>query len=445
MNITVSSGSPLRGTAEIPGDKSISHRAALLAALAQGESRIDRFLDSGVTRVMLNALTQLGIDWTLVGETLVVHGQGLRGLKTPQGSLHCGNSATCMRLLAGMLSAVGVSATLDGSAGLRKRPMGRILDPLSQMGVPIQSTDGYAPFEIGRAKYPLQALNHDLPMASAQVKSCLMLAALAADGPSTLSEPGLSRDHTERMLRSQGISVSNEKKMENNSPRYVTTITPPRTLTFSPLILSLPGDFSSAAFLMVAALITPGSQVLIREVGLNPTRTGLLDALLAMGADIRIQQPSTRAGEPVGNLLVKYSQLHAGTVQGEQVVRMIDEFPIFAVAAVYADGISVVADAAELRIKESDRIAGLCTELSKLGMTILEKPDGFVIEGGHQPLGGICDAHGDHRLAMALTVAGLGASAPVEISDAEIIGESFPAFIPTLRQLGAAVEIQSEE
>jgi 3-phosphoshikimate 1-carboxyvinyltransferase len=442
MNLTVTPNHPLRGEAGIPGDKSISHRAALFAALANGQSRIENFLVGGVTQVMLDSLAQLGVEWQIEDHTLTVNGKGLRGLSGPQTALNCGNSATTMRLMAGMLAAAGISATLDGSAGLRKRPMNRILDPLGQMGVPVQSENGCAPMAIGRANYPLKALQYELPVASAQVKSCLLLAALAADGPTTLTEPGLSRDHTERMLRSQGIQITSEKIGSNGQTRYATTLIPPRSITFSPLNIALPGDFSAAAFLIVAALITPGSSVLIQGVGLNPTRTGLLDALLAMGADIRIQNPSTRAGEPVGDMLVQSSTLHGVTVQGEQVVRMIDEFPIFAIAAAYADGITTVADAAELRLKESDRIGSLCTELRKLGVTILEKPDGFVIEGGNQPGAGRIDPHGDHRLAMSLAVAGLAASAPVQIEGAEIIRESFPEFFPTLQTLGAGLKME---
>lgn len=439
MNLTVSPTSNLHGSTALPGDKSISHRVALFAALAAGDSRIENFLVSGVTSVMLDSLAAMGVAWVIDGTTLTVHGRSIRGLKNPEQPLYCGNSATTIRLLVGMLAACGISATLDGSAGLRSRPMNRIIDPLQQMGVTIDSENGCAPLVLHRPKYPLHAMHYDLPVASAQVKTCLMLAALAADGPTVLVEPGLSRDHTERILQSQGVPVVKEKSGSNGDTRYSTTITPPRTLSFAPLNLSLPGDFSSAAFLIVAALITPGSSILIKDVGLNPTRTGLLDALLAMGADIRIQKPSTRSGEPVGNLLVQSSKLQGCTIHGEQVVRMIDEFPIFAVAAAYADGVTTVSDATELRVKESDRITSLCSELRKLGVTILEKPDGFVIEGGQPIQGGTIDPHGDHRLAMSLAVAGLAARGKVEIERAEIIQESYPEFIPTLQALGADI------
>ncbi len=442
MNLIVSPGHALQGVALLPGDKSISHRAALLAALAQGDSRIENFLVSGVTQAMLEALSALGVAWELEGEVLTVHGRGFRGLSHPQEALHCGNSATTLRLLAGALAAAGLPAVLDGSPGLRRRPMGRIVVPLQQMGVEIESSDGCAPLKLGRSPLPLRPLEYSLPVASAQIKTCLLLAALSAGGPSTLREPGLSRDHTERMLRSLGVEVASEKSIVDGGAVYTTRITPPRLLSFEPLALCLPGDFSAAAFLIVAALILPGSAVTLRDVGLNPTRTGLLDALLAMGADIHISAPSTRGGEPVGDLVVRHSRLHGTRIAGEQVVRMIDEFPIFAVAAAYAEGATQVSDAAELRLKESDRISGLCQELRRLGVEIEESPDGFSVQGGRAPHGGTVAPHGDHRLAMALAVAGLAAGEPLAVQGAEIVAESFPAFASTLQALGGSLALE---
>jgi len=440
MNLISLPGGSLHGTAALPGDKSLSHRAALFAALAEGDSRIENFLVSGVTQAMLDALVVLGVPYELEGTTLTVHGRGLGGLHSPQRPINCGNSATTIRLLAGALAMAGVPAVLDGSAGLRRRPMGRIVDPLQAMGVEIAAAAGCAPLTLGRSPRPLRPLDYDLPVASAQIKTCLLLAALAAGSPTTLREPGPSRDHTERMLRSQGIAVSSEKLVQDGRTLYVTRLTPPYTLAFKPLALSLPGDFSSAAFLIVAALVTPGSSIVLRSVGLNPARTGLLDALLAMGGDICITNPATRSGEPVGDLEVKASRLHATQVGGEQVVRMIDEFPIFAVAAAYSEGVTTVRDAAELRLKESDRIAGLCSELRALGAAAEERPDGFSITGGDLPGGAAVDPHGDHRLAMSLAVAGLAAVKPVSVSGAEIVDESFPEFIPVLQALGARLE-----
>ncbi len=447
MNLISSPGSPLQGVMCVPGDKSLSHRAALFAALAEGESRIENFLVSGVTQAMLEALTALGVVWRLEDQggqhrRLVVQGRGLRGLSSPTEALDCGNSATTMRLLAGALAAAGVSATLDGSAGLRRRPMDRIVEPLQQMGVAIQAPGGCAPLTLHPSAFPLRPLHYSLPVASAQIKTCLLLAALAASGPTTLVEPGPSRDHSERMLRSMGVSITSEKGYQDGKPLYKTSLTPPKGLVLSPLAMALPGDFSSAAFLIVAALITPGSAVTIREVGLNSARTGLLDALLGMGADICITSQANRSGEPVGDLHVKYSRLHGATIFGEQVVRMIDEFPIFAIAAAYASSPTTVSEAAELRLKESDRIAVLCEELRKLGVQAVEHPDGFTIQGGTAVQGGTIQPHGDHRLAMSLAVAGLASQAPVAIQDAQIIEEFFPEFTQTLQALGGKLVVE---
>ena len=447
MNLISSPGSPLQGVMCVPGDKSLSHRAALFAALADGESRIENFLVSGVTRAMLEALTALGVVWRLEDQggqrrRLVVQGRGLRGLSSPTEALDCGNSATTMRLLAGALAAAGVPATLDGSDGLRRRPMDRVVEPLQQMGVAIQATGGCAPLILRPSAFPLRPLQYSLPVASAQIKTCLLLAALAAGGPTTLVEPGPSRDHSERMLRSMGVSITSEKGYQDGKPLYTTSLTPPKGLVLSPLAMALPGDFSSAAFLIVAALITPGSAVTIQEVGLNSARTGLLDALLGMGADICITSQANRSGEPVGDLHVKYSLLHGATICGEQVVRMIDEFPIFAIAAAYASSPTTVSEAAELRLKESDRIAVLCEELRKLGVQAVEHPDGFTIQGGTAVQGGTIQPHGDHRLAMSLAVAGLASQAPVAIQDAQIIKESFPEFTQTLQALGGKLVVE---
>jgi 3-phosphoshikimate 1-carboxyvinyltransferase len=463
MDLVTSPGGSLHGAANLPGDKSISHRAALFAGLALGDSRIENFLVSGVTRAMLDALTALGVAWEIeslkagaVGQTLIVHGRGMHGMHHPNEPLNCGNSATTIRMMTGALAAAGISAVLDGSPGLRRRPMDRIVDPLRRMGVEIESTGGCAPLTLSPSSFPLHALDYDLPVASAQLKTCLLLAALAADGVSTLRENGPSRDHTERMLRSMGVSVIQDKYFEKGAAVYRTRLAPPGQVPLKPLSLALPGDFSSAAFIITAALITPGSDVTLHHVGLNPARTGLLDALLAMGGDIRITSQALRSDEPVGDLQIRHSRLHGTQISGEQVVRMIDEFPIFAVAAAYAEGATMVSDAAELRVKESDRISMLCAEMHSLGVEMFEKPDGFVIQGFTQETtpgaaqlspkqstgwvrGGLVQPHGDHRLAMSLAVAGLASAQPVQIQGAEIIHESFPEFVSTLQALGGNV------
>lgn len=423
----------------LPGDKSLSHRAALFAALADGESRIENFLVSGVTDAMLGALSALGVPWRLEGTTLYVHGVGLRtsdgGSPVTSGAtLNCGNSATTLRLLAGALAAWGAQATLDGSPGLRRRPMRRIVEPLQSMGVEIASQDGCAPLVLRAGGLPLRPLDYSLPVASAQVKSCLLLAALSGDGPGALVEPGPSRDHSERMLRAMGVDVTNQPLGDG---RWATRLVPPVPPALAPLHIRLPGDISAAAFLIVAALITPGSQITLRQVGLNPTRTGLLDTLQEMGAELRFANLGEQAGEPVGDLTVCHSALHGVQVGGERVVRMIDEFPVFAVAAAYARGETRVCDAEELRLKESDRISALGQELLRLGIDFSETRDGFIIQGGQSPEGGVVQSHGDHRLAMSLAVSGLAANGPVQVDGAEMIHESFPAFVPVLRSLGA--------
>jgi 3-phosphoshikimate 1-carboxyvinyltransferase len=314
--------------------------------------------------------------------------------------------------------------------------MRRISEPLLSMGVQVTSQDGCAPLIIHSGSMPLRSLEYTLPVASAQVKSCLLLAALSGDGPTSLVEPGPSRDHTERMLRAMGVEVENQPL---DGGRWITRLAPPRTVCLKPLNIRLPGDMSAASFLIVAALVTPGSQVTIQQVGLNPTRTGLLDTLSEMGASLEMSNLAEQGGEPVGDITVRYSQLSGIKISGERVVRMIDEFPIFAVAAAYAKGETQVREAVELRNKESDRISALGQELRCLGVHFDETPDGFTIQGGQPVLGGRVDSHGDHRLAMSLAVSGLAARQPVIVDGAEMIGESFPGFEAALRQLGATV------
>ncbi len=416
----------------LPGDKSLSHRASLFAALAEGESVIERFLVSGVTRMMLNALTSLQIPWRLEGDTLVVAGRGLQGFREPASPINCGNSATTIRLLAGALAASGTPCVLDGSAGLRKRPMDRITEPLLRMNVPITATLGCAPLHLARRDegHPLRAVDYMLPVASAQVKSCVILAALAADACSVIREPGPSRDHTERMLSAMGANI-----------RWTSGVVEicPLARPLDPLHISLAGDISSAAFLLVAAAIVPGSSICIREVGLNPTRTGILDALQAMGAKITLENERIVAGEPVGDIHLVSDALKATTISGDLVVRMIDEFPAFAIAACYAEGITVVRDARELRFKETDRIAVLCGELRKLGVQLEMYEDGFAIQG-KTLTGGVGDGAGDHRIAMALAIAGLASPNPVTVQHAEILNESFPDFVKHIHALGGRQE-----
>lgn len=437
MDLTIIPNHPLCGTVTLPGDKSISHRAALFAALANGESRINNFLSAGVTDVLLKSLTDLGVTWEKENSKLTVHGKGLSALKPPEKIINCGNSATTMRLLAGAIAAAGLPAILDGSQGLRRRPMARIISPLRRMGVEIMPAEGnIAPLDIKARPDDqlLKGIDYTLPVASAQVKSTILLAALAASSPTTIHEPGPSRDHTERMLSSMGASLLSQ---QGNKPSV--QLSPSLPVQLSPLQMQIPGDFSSASFLIVAAAILPGSYLTLLQVGLNPTRTGLLDVLLSMGADIRIENQQQQCGEPVGDVTIRSSQLKSTRVKGSLVVRMIDEFPIFAVAASCAQGRTMVQDAGELRNKESDRINTISTMLEERGINIQEKADGFIIDGPNQIQGGTIHAGGDHRLAMSMIIAGLLAESPLRVEGAQIIHESFPGFVDRLKNTGAII------
>ena len=412
----------LRGTARVPGDKSISHRALMHAALSPDVSVLENVLDAGVTRAMVRVLQAVGVSIEQTGTRFVVRGGDLR---SPGADLDCGNSGTTMRLLLGVLAGRdGLSATVTGTPGLQRRPMGRVVQPLNAMGANI--VGDFAPLRLRGGR--LRGIAHRTEVASAQVKAALLLAGLQAEGPTTIHEPGPSRDHSERMLRALGVDVQ--------SSGHSVTLLPP-TGPLPPTQLTMPGDISAAAFVIGAAAITPGSEVQIPAVGVNPTRTGLLDVLLEMGADIVLENPRTVGGEPLADVRVRYAPLRGVTVSGATVVRMIDEFPIFAVIASRAEGVTVVREAEELRYKESDRIAALAGELRKLGVAMDEQPDGFRVVGGQRLTGGAVNSHGDHRLAMSLAVAGLVAESAVQVTVAEAMDESFPGFVAVLQGLGA--------
>ncbi len=448
VSLKVNPGKPLEGEIggsqgpALPGDKSLSHRAALLGAMSNGTSVIRNLLVSGVTWAMLEGLTTLEVPWKLDGTELTIYGTGLeKRTKEKPVELGCGNSATTLRLLTGGLAGWDQTATLDGSAGLRHRPMGRIIAPLKAMGVDIDGVNDCAPITLRASGKSIAPLHHTMSVASAQVKSCLLLAALAADGELSLEEPGPSRDHTERMLRAMGVAVSagTEEKPGGKTAHW-TRITPPNPFRLSPLSMTIPGDMSAAAFLIAAALIAPDSHICIRNVGINQTRTGFLDTLLEMGANIDVINNSEQGGEPIGDLVIQHSELHAIRVNGDRVVRMIDEFPAFAVVAAFAKGLTIVSEAEELRHKESDRISAIGEELRSLEIDFQETPDGFKIQGGKPVIGGVVGSHGDHRLAMSLALIGLAAKNPVTVMGAEIIQESFPGFVETLQFLGANLE-----
>ncbi len=413
----------LRGTTRIPADKSISHRALLLSTLAQGSTRIENFLWSTTTRATLDCLSALGAEIeTTGGNSLVVHGRGLRSLTQPAGDLFCQGSGTTMRLLAGLCAGQPFPSILDGTPALRRRPMARVAEPLRQMGASIAALGegGRPPLSIQGAQ-ELKGMEHRLPVASAQVKSALLLAGLYADGPTTIREPSPSRDHTERMLGAFGVQV---RSLAVSKVRLE-----PAPLAAPGSALVLPNDFSSAAFFIAGALLVPGSELCLPRVGLNPTRTGLLDMLQAMGARVETDSRNEVNGEPLGDLVIRSaSTLRGVEVSGALIPRMIDEFPIFAVVATQAEGETHVRDAAELRVKESDRIAALAAELGEMGAQIEERPDGFTIAGPTPLRGARVDAHGDHRLAMSLAVAGLLAVGETIVHGWDCVDDSFPDF-----------------
>ena len=425
-SLTVRPGGPLKGEVAAPGDKSLSHRVLILGALAHGESVVRGWLDSGDTRATLAAVEALGVPITRDGS----FGLSLRGghLRAPDQPIDCANAGTAMRLLAGALAGQLFDSTLDGSPQLRQRPMRRVTEPLRQMGARIEDHDGRAPLVIhGR---PLHGSVYHLKVASAQVKSALLLAGLHADSPTTIVEPGPSRDHTERLLAAMGTEMAIDGGV-------IRLLNP--GVALGPLDVSIPGDFSSAAFPLLAALLVPGSNVHLHAVGLNPTRTGLLDILRRMGGNVTLRGLADESGEPVGGLRVRASGLTGAVVEGDEVVRAIDELPVLAVAATQAEGVTEVRDAAELRVKEVDRISTLAAELRALGAQIEERPDGFIVEGPTRLRGARVDSHGDHRLGMALAVAGLVAEGETVVDDAGCIADSFPGFAGLLAKLGAEV------
>jgi len=425
MSLVVAPGRALRGTVRVPGDKSISHRAVLLGALARGRTSVDGFLRAEDCLATVRCVRALGIEVDDDGERLTVHGGPLRA---PDGALDVGNSGTTIRLLTGILAGQPFRSTITGDASIRRRPMDRIAEPLRRMGARIDGRDGgrLAPLTVeGGALRPIA---YTTPVASAQVKSAILLAALFAGGETAVTEPSLSRDHTERMLAGFGVPVVREG--------LTVRLRGPAAPSAAPV--HVPGDISSAAFFFVAAALVPGSEVTVRDVGLNPTRTGVLDALRAMGAAVEVANLRDTGGEPAGDVTVRAAALHGTAIGGELIPRLIDELPVLAVAASVADGETIIRDAAELRVKESDRIAALARELGAIGARVEAQADGLAIRGLPRLRGGRAASGGDHRVAMALAVAGLRATAPVTVDDTDCIRTSFPGFEETLRSLTGA-------
>ncbi len=428
MRRVVTRPKALRGELRVPGDKSLSHRAAICNAIARGEARIENYLPGADCLSTLDCLAALGVE--IATERRQPRGLSLRirgrpQLAEPETVLDAGNSGTTLRLLAGLLAGQRLFAVLTGDVSLRSRPMGRVAEPLQQMGARIWGRRGgtLAPLAIQGGE--LHAITYELPVASAQVKSALLLAGLQATGETRLREPARSRDHTERMLAAMGAPIS----VRGTS----VAVAGPAGLIARDFVV--PGDFSSAAFWLVAAVIHPEAEITLLGVGCNPTRAGLLEALAAMGADITIGNPREEAGEPVVDLTARSSSLRGIEIGGELIPRLIDEVPVLAVAAAFAQGHTTVRDATELRVKESDRIANMVAALRCFGVRIQEQPDGFVVEGGTPLVGARCESHGDHRLAMALAVAGLNAEGETVVDGAEAVDVSYPGFWDDLETL----------
>ncbi|KAF1687411.1 3-phosphoshikimate 1-carboxyvinyltransferase [Pseudoxanthomonas taiwanensis] len=411
-------GRPLRGTLDIPGDKSVSHRAVMFAALADGTSTIDGFLEGEDTRATAAIFARLGVRiQTPSPSRRIVHGVGVDGLKAADGPLDCGNAGTGMRLLAGLLAAQPFDSVLVGDESLSRRPMRRVTGPLARMGARIDTEpDGTPPLRIHGGQ-TLHGIDYVLPVASAQVKSAILLAGLYAQGTTSVTEPHPTRDYTERMLAAFGVDIE-------FSPGFARLRGGQRLRATD---VAVPADFSSAAFFLVAASIVPGSELRLRQVGLNPRRTGLLQALRLMGADIREENAGEHGGEPVADLVVRYAPLRGIEVPVELAPDMIDEFPALFAAAACAEGPTVVRGAAELRVKESDRLAAMATGLRTLGLRVDETPDGATIHPGALG-GGTIESHADHRSAMAFAVAAQRAAGEVRIRDVANVATSFPGF-----------------
>ena len=419
-------GRPLTGEIVVPGDKSISHRAIMLAAIAEGSSRVTGFLEGEDTRATAAIFERLGVRIDKPSESeRVVHGVGLHGLRACAEPLDCGNAGTGMRLLTGLLAGQDFDSILIGDASLSKRPMRRVIEPLAAMGARIEAAEGGLPPLRIHSNKILQAIDYKLPVASAQVKSAVLLAGLYAQGETVVWEPHPTRDYTERMLEAFGWPIVFEPGLARLSGGHRLTATD----------IQVPADFSSAAFFIVAASLIPGSELLLKGVGMNPRRTGLMNVLRLMGADIAQESPRIQSGEMVADLRVRSAKLRGLDVPESLVPDMIDEFPILFTAAALAEGTTQISGAAELRVKESDRIAVMAQALRALGADIQEMPDGAIITGGRLR-GGEADSGGDHRIAMSLAVAGQCASGAVTIADCENVATSFPGFVELARSAG---------
>lgn len=415
----------LQGEIAIPGDKSISHRAVMFGSLAKGTTHISNFLAGADCLATIDCFRKMGIKIEQDGTNVTVHGKGLHGLEKPEGLLDVGNSGTTTRLISGILAGQDFEVVLSGDASLNQRPMKRIMTPLRMMGAEIESVNGNdcAPLKITGKK--LNAIHYDSPVASAQVKSCVLLAGLYADGKTSVTEPALSRNHTELMLRSFGVEVeSHDKTVE---------ITPPDEMSAVDIIV--PGDISSAAYFIAAGLITPDSCIRLKNVGLNPTRDGLLRVCRQMGADIQMENVRDNGGEPAADLMIRTSRLKGTIVEGDLIPTLIDEIPVIALLAAFAEGETVIRDAQELRVKESDRIALTVDHLVKMGAEARGTEDGMIIHGGNPLHGAEIHCAYDHRIAMTFSIAGINADGETIIRDSECVDVSYPTFYEQLKSL----------
>lgn len=423
-------GGAVSGDIRVPGDKSISHRSIMLGALADGITEVQGFLEGEDSLATIQAFRDMGV--TIEGPDngfVRIHGVGIKGLQAPRGSLYLGNSGTGMRLFAGLLAAQSFDSEVSGDASLSKRPMGRVADPLRAMGAVIDTAEGQRPPLKIRGGNPLTGIHYEMPVASAQVKSCLLLAGLYADGSTSVTEPAPTRDHTERMLEGFGYHVHRSGSTASVAGGGKLTATN----------IDVPADISSAAFFMVAASIAPGSDLTLRHVGINPTRTGVINILRQMGGNIEVLNEREIGGEPVADIRIRAANLKGITIPEDQVPLAIDEFPVLFIAAVCASGRTVLRGAEELRVKESDRIQVMADGLATLGVKTEVTPDGIIIDGGQTIGGGRVHSHGDHRIAMSFSVASLRASAGIEVSDCANVATSFPGFVELAQEVGIRI------
>lgn len=424
--------SALHGSIRVPGDKSISHRSIMFGSLAEGVTQVSGFLEGGDSLGTLRAFREMGVHIEgPVNGNVIIHGVGLHGLRKPAHMLDLGNSGTSMRLMAGILSGQSFDTKMIGDNSLSKRPMKRVITPLEQMGARIDSNEGRPPL-IVRGGQKLKAIHYDMPMASAQVKSCILLAGLYAEGETSVTEPEVTRDHTERMLRGFGYevkSIGSTVALRGGGKLKATNI-------------DVPADISSAAFFLVAASIVPGSDITLTHVGVNPTRTGIIDILKLMGANLELLNRREVGGEPVADIRVRHAELSGINIPAHLVPLAIDEFPVLFVAAACAIGRTVLTGAEELRVKESDRIQVMADGLATLGVKATPTPDGIIIDGGAIGSGTV-ESHDDHRISMSFSVAALRASGPIRINNCNNVATSFPNFVELANQVGFAIQQQS--